>query len=160
VARKAVEGLVAVRMGRSLTDASLEALELLMSEQRADRRLFIIPATANVLKLYSTRAEVLSFRERVEVLYPTRYFSRWARRMQSIGFSRDDARVISLATFGTDEKGAILGVDAVLTFDKPMFAVFEANRKMLAERLAQMIGQAKPPYDKAKLPRVVSPTEV
>jgi len=48
------------------------------------------------------------FLKRVKVLYPGRYFKRWARRLRDRTFTREDAKVLALGTFGTDEAGQIL----------------------------------------------------
>jgi hypothetical protein len=42
------------------------------------------------------------FLNQVEVAVSTRYFRRWARRLREHGFSREDAAILALATFGTD----------------------------------------------------------
>lgn len=60
------------------------------------------------------------FLKRIEVLYHGCYFKRWARRLREDTFTREDAKVLALGTFGTDEAGQILGVHTIVTYDRPM----------------------------------------
>ena len=60
------------------------------------------------------------FLARTEVAQSTRYFKRWARRLRDYGFTKEDAEVLALATFGTNQNADILGMHVVATFDQPM----------------------------------------
>jgi len=130
VARKILNGLVKAARGMVPADDERIALDLLAPESLANNRLFIVPAAANTLKhSFKAHAIVEAFREHTAILLPADYWRRWARRLQQVGFTREDARVLSLGTFGTDEKESFLGVDEVLTFDKPLVALFHEKHK-------------------------------
>ncbi|MBI4673276.1 MAG: hypothetical protein HY741_16615 [Chloroflexi bacterium] len=73
--------------------------------------------------------EVHDFREHVEIIVSAHYWRRWARRLQAFGFTREDARVLSLGTFGTDQEESFLGADEILTFDKPMVNLFQVRTR-------------------------------
>jgi hypothetical protein len=60
---------------------------------------------------------VQTFLAYVEVMQAGRYFKRWTRRLQEHGFTREDAKILGLGTFGTDEAGEILGVQAIIILD-------------------------------------------
>lgn len=98
--------------------------------------------------------EVREFRERVEVIVSAPYWRRWARRLQAFGSTREDARVLSLGTFGTDEDESFLGADEILTFDKPMANLFRVRQKQIQAKLDAMKRDLEPPYDDAELPDV------
>lgn len=158
VARKILEGLEKLADGIAPDASEQVALSLFFTETLAGKRLFIVPATANVLKyFFGARSEVRIFESRVEIIVPADYWRRWARRLQDVGFTREDARVLSLGTFGTDEQASFLGVDEVLTFDKPLIALFDEKRAAIQSKLDAFKREVKSPYDEAVLPSVKIP---
>ena len=100
---------------------------------------------------------VQSFMRRVQILLPGDYWRRWARRLQDVGFTREDARVLSLATFGTDTENTFLGVDELLTFDKTLIALFDEKHILIQKKLDAFRREVKPPYDDARLPKLSLP---
>lgn len=125
VARNILRALKRNADGIELDASQKNALDIFKAELLAGKRLFIVPATQNILTLvFGAREEVRFFMDRVEVIIEGRYFKRWARRLQEFGFTREAARVLSLGTFGTDHDATFLGVDEVLTFDKPLATLF------------------------------------
>ncbi|MFH1908935.1 MAG: hypothetical protein ABIL11_16400 [Chloroflexota bacterium] len=60
----------------------------------------------------------------LEVAFPTRYFTRWSRRLQEFGFTPEDARVLALASFGSNQDGNILGMHWVATYDQPSMSLW------------------------------------
>jgi hypothetical protein len=127
----------------------------LFSFTQRDVRVFIVPSTARFLKAKRDDVEeVRDFRERVEIIVSASYWRRWARRLQTFGFTREDARVLSLGTFGTDSDGSFIGADEILTFDKPMVRLFQMRRQQIQDKLDAMKRDLEPPYDDAELPEV------
>jgi hypothetical protein len=53
-----------------------------------------------------------------------KYLKRWARRLQGFGFSAEDARVLSYASFGLDRQAKQLGVEMVITADRKLVERF------------------------------------
>ena len=100
------------------------------------------------------------FRERTEVVFPARYFRRWARRLRDQGFTREDAAVLALATFGTDKDAQVLGMHFVVTFDQGMIQQWIAQRGAIRKRLAAMQQNLPAPYRHAPLPEVRRPEEI
>lgn len=98
--------------------------------------------------------DVRDFRDRIEIIVPTHYWRRWSRRLQRVGFTREDARVLGISTFGTDEEGSFLGVQEFLTFDKPLVTLFEIANEQIKQKLEAMRRNLEPPYDDAELPEV------
>jgi hypothetical protein len=93
------------------------------------------------------------------VFLPARYFKRWARRLRDEGFTREDAKVVALGTFGTDEIQSRFGADAVVTGDLRLVRNFDQRRGPIQRRLKAMTAQLPRPYCNAKLPAVVAAVE-
>lgn len=89
---------------------------------------------------------------------PTRYNKRWTRRLREYGFSAEDAKVLSLATFGSDEANTILSVNFVATFDQPLLNNWEIHQSAIQSRLNAMKSDIAAPYNQAMLPQVTRPT--
>ena len=84
--------------------------------------------TSHILQRLPSYREIAVVDKTVPTLEAGRYFKRWAHRLREHGFTREDAKVLSLGTFGTDTTGAILGVGTVVTFDRPLINNFSAAR--------------------------------
>jgi hypothetical protein len=56
---------------------------------------------------------------------PGRYLKRWSRRLTAESFSREDALILSYASFGYDEIEETFGVEMMLTNDLRMQARYE-----------------------------------
>jgi hypothetical protein len=96
----------------------------------------------------------------LHVLVPTKYQRRWARRLhRDFGFGREDAHLLSLATFGTDLSGETFGVDLFVTFDLKLVERFSENFSVINSRFGHMVSHLSGPYKIAELPEVVTPTE-
>jgi hypothetical protein len=150
-----LEGLEKNAQGTALDARQQIALDTLKSELLAGKRLFIVPASDNILSLrYAAREEVRFLKSHVEIIIPTRYYKRWSRRLHAFGFTREDANVLGYGTFGTDEEESFLGVDEVLTFDKPLVTLFEIAGEQMQKKLDAMKRDLEPPYDDAALPEV------
>src|SRR5437870_2619578 len=80
------------------------------------------------------------------------YTRRWARRLHEHGFTREDAVVLSLGTFGTNLVGDMLGVDTVIMLDMPLINHFYTQHTTITRRLQAMTQQLQVPYREAKLP--------
>ena len=125
VVRRAITGMVKVSGKQKLTSEEVKVLVLLRRAQEESLCLFIAPESFNILQRFTDSPEVNFFLEMVEVMQAGRYFKRWARRLRGYGFTYEDAKVLSLGTFGTREAGDILGTDTVITFDQPLINNYE-----------------------------------
>ena len=95
------------------------------------------------------KREVQLFLNSVDVLFPTRYHSRWTRRIrETTGLTREDAAIIALASFGSNQLGNILGVHYVLTYDQGLINGYRDHLTLLNRRLRAMTVQLRPPYHK------------
>lgn len=163
-ARFAVQGLLKLAEGRDLTEEELFTLDLLARSQPLTNHLFIAPPSANVawslaqLPRYS--GITTYFLSLVDVAQPARYFKRWARRLRDYGFAREDAAILALATFGTDQEGSFLGMDFVATHDQSMIRHWSSQREAIQDRLTAMRQDIPPPYSHAVLPRVQRPEQI
>jgi len=105
----------------------------------------------------STTLAVQALLRRVSVLKRTRYFKRWARRLRQTNFAREDAKVLSLATFGTDEAGEILSVSVIVTFDQSLTNKYAHEFTAIQGRFEAMLTSLEPPFCYARLPEVMLP---
>jgi hypothetical protein len=163
IVRRYFEGVSALARGLTLVEEERRAILLVHLARRKKRRLFISVELFNLLQAHGRQvspAETLMFLKRVEVLYPGRYFRRWARRLREASFTREDAKVLALGTFGTDAEGAVLGVQVVVTYDRPMMSKWALGRSELQERLARMTEVLDDPFGRVRLPDVLYPEEI
>jgi hypothetical protein len=129
------------------------------AEERGDA-LYISPASHSILRRLSEFDEVRILLNAVGVLLPARYHARWARRVrETTGLTREDAALIALATFGTDEASGILGVRYFVTHDQALIAGYRVSASSLHRRLSTMAVQLSTPYNRATLPEIRSPEE-
>lgn len=163
-ARHILTGFLKLAEARGLTDHEMMALALYDYTGSHELRPFIVPSTENVLRRLEERpryAAILRlFRQRVEVAFPTRYFKRWARRLQRYSFTPEDARVLALATFSTDSDASVLGMHAIVTFDQPMITQWAAQRTVIQTHFAAMQHNLPRPYCQVSLPQVIGPEDV
>jgi hypothetical protein len=163
IVRRYFEGVSALGRGLTLVEEERRVILLVHLARRKKRRLFISVEVFNLLRAHGRQvspAETLMFLKRGEVLYPGRYFKRWARRLRETGFTREDAKVLALGTFGTDAEGAVLGVQVVVTYDRPMMSKWALGRSELQERLARMTEVLDDPFGRVRLPDVLYPEEI
>lgn len=159
VVRRTVTGMVKVQVGKRLTQEEDDALALLWEARQGSLYPFIAPEAFNLLRRFTGQTEVDLFLEMIEVMQASRYFKRWARRLRGYGFTREDAKVLSLGTFGTRKAGDILGADAIITLDQSFINNYQAQLDALQERLRAMTVNLLPPFCNAMLPVLMQPTE-
>lgn len=159
VVRKAIGGMIKVEVGRELTQEDDDVLTLLWEAQKGNLKPFITIEAFNILQRFTGKIEVDLFLEMVDVMRAGRYFKRWARRLREYGFTREDAKVLSSGTFGTDDTGSILGADAIVTFDQPFINNYHAHFDVLQERLDTMTINLPMPFSKAVLPTLIQPAQ-
>jgi hypothetical protein len=124
--------------------------------------LFISLETVHILERIVAVPQRQMILRRTSPLFPTRYTRRWARRLREANFDREDAYLLSLATFGTNrlKEGRILGVDVFVTCDLALQARYQSVQSAVQKRLQRMTAQLPPPYDRAIVPQVQTPREV
>lgn len=157
VVRRIVEGLT---HPDRLTDEEATAIALWRALRQLKSPMFISAETANIMGRFSTRREIRLFLDTVEVMYAGKYFKRWARRLREHGFTREDAKVLGLTTYGTDAVAEILGVEVMVTFDRSLINSYGARRPTLERRLRAMTAQLSQPFRDASLPEVMHPIEM
>jgi hypothetical protein len=152
--------MIKVGVGRELTQDENDSLNLLWEGQKGKLNPFITIEAFNLLRRFTGQIEVGLFLEMVDVMQAGRYFKRWARRLREYGFTREDAKVLGLGTFGTDDTGSILGADAIVTFDQHFIRNYYVYLDALQERLSTMTINLSIPYSEALLPILVQPIQV
>lgn len=91
-----------------------------------------------------------------ETLYPSRPFSKWLKVIRSMtALTKEDAKILAYATFGTNLSGTILGCDSVITLDRRLASEFELRKSELEARLHRLTKRLPTPYRSAELPRTV-----
>lgn len=163
-ARHIMEGMLKLVEERTVTSTELFALYFYQGARSGKIALFILPQTHNLLKRleHLPRYVVIiqHFLEATQVLYPTQYFKRWARRLREYGFTKEDAEVLALATFGTTSSGDILGMHIIATCDQPMINRWTAQRTEIQRRLLNMQQHLGYPYCHVSLPIVEHPERI
>ena len=163
-ARHIMEGMLKLIEGREVSSTELFALYFYQRSRSNGIALFILPQTHNLLKRLEclSRYVVLirSFLAATQVIHPAQYFKRWARRLREYGFTKEDAEVLALATFGTTPNRDILGMHLVATFDQPMINQWSAQQVEIQKRLLNMRRNFAPPYCYASLPTVERPERI
>ena len=160
VARRILLGLLALSRDRELASADRVALDFFQRCTPPDHQLYIVPPTANVVRRINQMAYrpiVEFFLGQVEVIQPARYALRWARRLRESDFSREDAAVLALGTFGTDDQATMLGVHFLATQDQRLINNWNAHSEQIQARLTAMQHDLPSPYHAAGLPRVLPP---
>jgi len=159
-ARFIVQGLTKVGEQRAPTENESIALDLFARAISPEYNLFIAPPTVNVLHhlaRYPHYASIIQFfLKRVEIIQPTRYFKRWAR-LRDYGFTREDAAMLALASFGTNPERSILGMHYLATFDQPMINQWRQQQHRIHQRLQAMQRDLQLPYSRVSLPQVLRP---
>lgn len=163
-ARFIVGSTIKLDGGEPLLNPEKLALDFFTHALSSHQRLFIVPATNNILQRLARNPRytdaIRNFLNNVEVVKATPYFKRWARRLRGYNFTREDANVIALATFGTDQKGSLFGMELVVTQDQPMITNWQARHKEIQKHLHAMISQLPSPYNEARLPNIWRPEEI
>jgi len=90
-------------------------------------------------------------------LHPGRYFKRWACRLRDYGFTREDAKVLALGSFGYNPTDELLGVEAVITLDLHLIHNYANQKAAIASRLAEMTADLSAPFRDAELPVILTP---
>jgi len=157
VARRMIEALHHLNV---LSFEEEMVLDLWRQLETEKTRLFVPVAAMNILRRFAHLVEVRTFLAAVEPLGSGRYLRRWAHRLREHGFTREDALILALATFGTDSAGTILGVDVLITLDRPFLNNFQAHQAKLQIRLLAMTRQLLMPYHRATLPLVLHPEQI
>jgi hypothetical protein len=154
IARRIVEALYHLE---KLSSEEMIVLDLWHHLQVEGARLFVPTEAVHILQRFAHLVEIGVFLSTVEPFHLGRYVKRWARRLRRHGFTREDALVLALATYGTDSTGDILGVDGLITLDKPLLNHFRVHQAELQTRLLAMTRQFSRPYCRATLPVVLHP---
>jgi hypothetical protein len=155
VIRHALNALARLELGQPLA-ADLSPLDVLRAVRDGRARGFISPELANILRHHSQQPIVRLALDVLPVFRPTHYFKRWAKRLRGEGFSREDAKVIALGTFGVNEAETRFGVDAIVTGDLSLIHNYERRFSFIQRRLHAMTAQLSEPYCYAALPTAIT----
>lgn len=161
VVRYIFSGLLKLSHHLPLNEVETFSLELYKHDPTP---LFMVTATHHKLQQLQKHTSyaplIQMFYKRVQILYPSRYFKRWSRRLRRYGFSREDAAVLALATFGTDETNSILGTYFVATYDQPMMTNWLRRGEQITAHLEVMRQDLAEPYNQISLPVVMRPESI
>jgi hypothetical protein len=157
ISRRAIEALYHLD---NLSVGEVLVLRLWRQLQTEQSRLFVPVGTVNILRQFAHLREVRTFLASVIPLESGRYLKRWARRLREHGFTREDALILALCTYGTTTTTDILGVDGLITLDQPLINNFRMQEVIVQKRLSAMTHQLSEPYYRATLPNVIHPEEI
>lgn len=158
IVRYMLDGMLSVSLERELTSQQVAALRLFQNAATQSVDLFISPASVNILgrlqRIPRFAPLIQLFLNRSQIATPTRYFTRWSRRMHEFGFSAEDARMLALCSFSTNQARDILGMHGFITYDHPLANLWEQKHNEITQRLNAMCQQLKTPYNSVQLPSV------
>jgi len=160
VVREALRGLMHETLGRTLPSRQVTSLAVIRVLIAYGRLLYITPELWHLLERPAHLPVARPFLPYLRRLQPGRYLKRWSRRLTEESFSREDALILSYASFGFDEIEEIVGVEMVLTNDLRMQARYERGFPRIEARFSRMARQLRMPYREATLPEVVSAEEL
>lgn len=153
----ALSGLYKTGTQRRLSTPEQAVLSFWRAAARRKAGIFLNFTSYHVLQPLSSYQEVQLLLISMKTLYPTRYYHRWAQRLQEIARLKPDAAdLLALATFGTDADGSIIGVDQLITINQPLLARCIQSNPRVSSRLQAMTRRLAVPYSSAVLPEVVS----
>jgi len=158
IVRYTLDGMLSLSSGKDLTDQQAAAIRLFQRATTQPVDLFIAPASANILGRLQNIPRfaplIQLFLRHTQIATPTRYFTRWSRRVGEFGFSPEDARMLALGSFSTNQAGDILGMHGFITYDHPLVNLWDRKHDEIARRLIAMRRQLNEPYDLVELPSV------
>lgn len=158
--RAIIRGLFKLSHHEELNPVEEAAIKLFSRGITGEYDLYISPATANIVSQFAKQQLyariVKAFLQEVLVIYPTRYFKRWSRRLREQGFTREDAAILALATFASLDD-AFLSMHYVATFDQHMINNWQNQQNAIQTRFQAMHADLIKPYTDAKLPQVIHP---
>ena len=160
VVREALRGLVHETLGRTLPPRQVISLAVMRVLIAYGRLLYITPELWHLLERPAQLPLARPFLPYLRRLQPGRYLKRWSRRLTEESFSREDALILSYASFGFDEIEATFGVEMVLTNDLRMQVRYERGFPRIEARFTRMTRQLREPFREATLPEVVNVEEL
>ena len=132
IVRYTLDGMLSLSLGKDLTDQQAAAIRLFQRPTTQPVDLFIAPASANILGRLQDIPRfapfIQLFLRRTEIATPTRYFTRWSRRVREFGFTPEDARMLALGSFSTNQARDILGMHSFITYDHPLVNQWNGNK--------------------------------
>lgn len=123
--------------------------------QAVAAHIYITQESANILRLRQPQYAKAILNSTV-TLRKGRYLRRWARRLRSLAFSREDTCIIAYASFGLDERSQIPNIEALVTNDFRLVNNFGSQYSKVKDRFEKMVINLPDPYLKLKIPAVLT----
>jgi hypothetical protein len=116
--REALRGVVRVEKGLlPLPPRQQSAYTAIQALRAEDIRLYVTPQLLHILQRPLNLPISSVILPDLHLLTAGKYLRRWARRLREEGISREDAVIVSYASFGIDEQTNTFGATVVLTTD-------------------------------------------
>lgn len=138
-----------------LTQEQEDVISVYYSLRITGKIIYITVETMNILEHHAPLLAKL-FAQQTTVLQKGRYLKRWARRLRNLGFTNEDAILISNASFGVDITRRTLGSEVLVTLDKAMIRNFNHHESTIVSRFNAMKHNLDAPYNQAILPELLS----
>lgn len=123
-------------------------------------RLYATPQLLHILQRPSNLPIASVLLPDLHPLTAGRYLRRWARRLREEGISREDAVIVSYASFGIDAQAETFGAPVVLTTDVALKTRYDTHFDRLAARFRRMTSHLFAPYRDADLPTLLTPEQL
>lgn len=155
--RRWFESVIRSNLGQRLTTEQELVVAVLATARSQGVEIFITLETYNILtrilrNSYVAKAIIANS----DVLYRSKPFNQWLRDIRrTTTFTREDAKILVYATFGTNISGTIMGCEKVVTLDGGLANEFQLRKDRLGTKLVKLKGRLPWPYQNAKLPQVV-----
>lgn len=155
--RRWFESVIRSNLGQPLTTEQELVVAVLATARSQGVEIVITLETYNILTRILRNSNVAkAIIANSDVLYQSKPFSRWLRDLKrATTFTREDAKILAYATFGTNLSGTILGCEKLVTLDGGLANEFEVRRNRLETKLLRLRGRLPWPYQNVKLPQVV-----
>lgn len=155
VLRRIYEGQARQAVLLALTREQQEATDAFVKLHQLAPRLCMTRESHNILVRRKPQYAQLIL-QCTQFLHKARYQRRWARRLRSFSFTREDALVLAYGSFGVDLTAQLAGVEVIVTTDVGMVNNFKEQHAKIKLRFERMISNLPEPYAGLRLPQVMT----
>ena len=157
VLRRWFEAVIKSNLSQPLTTDQELVVAVLATARSQGLEVYITLETYNILTTILRNPNVAkAIMANGDVLYRSKPFNKWLRNISdATTLTREDAKIVAYATFGTNISGTILGCEKLVTLDRGLRNEFEVRKATLKSKLKNSKRHLPSPYQNANLPQLV-----